>query len=566
VNRPPLGRLGGLLAALCLGFAAIVLRLSILQVRDAAALESLAQQQRVRSVDLPARRGAILDRDGERLALSLAAKDVYADPRYVRNPQRTASLVDPILHTPKRALLAALRSHTTFAYLGRQVDAEVAARVERLGLPGIGFLDDTKRYYPGGPMAPQVLGFVGVDGTGLAGLELEYQADLSGRAGMRQVEIDPSGHLIPQGENRDVPPVPGSDVVTTIDRDVQYRVQLELHRAVVQNRAKGGTVIVMDPQTGDVLAMASYPWFDPDRFSTAPPARLRNPAIVDVYEPGSVNKVITISAALQTRAWSMTRRIVVPDHLRIGPDVFHDAETHVPQEMTLGDIMAISSNIGTMRVAKSLGSDRLAQYLARFGLGARTGIRFPGEAPGIVPPLLRWTSASMGTIPVGQGLAVTPLQMASVYAAVANRGLWVQPRLVRGEVDPEGRFHAAPAPVTRRVISKGTASDMTQLLAYAVDAGTGEHAEIPGYWVAGKTGTAQVPRTDGPGYTNKYDASFIGFTPASKPRLVVACILDEPVTQYGAVAAAPLFKAVARYALARFHVAPQPRPPVPPHV
>jgi cell division protein FtsI (penicillin-binding protein 3) len=566
VNRPPLRRLGGLLVVLFVGFAAIVARLSILQVRDAAALESLAQKQRVRTIELPARRGAILDRDGERLALSLAAKDVYADPRYVRDPKRTAARIASILHTPRRALLAALTSNTTFAYLGRQVDADVAARVERLGLPGIGFLDDAKRYYPGGPMAPQVLGFVGVDGTGLAGLELEYESDLSGRPGQRTVEIDPSGHLIPQGVSRDVSPVPGSDVVTTIDRDVQYRVQLELHRAVVANGAKGGTVIVMDPRTGDILAMASYPWFDPDHFSTARPSRLRNPAIVDVYEPGSVNKVITVSAALQTGAWSMDRRIVVPDHLRIGPNVFHDAERHRPQEMTLADIMARSSNVGTMRVAERLGSDRLAQYLGRFGLGARTGIRFPGESPGIVPPLLQWTSSSMGTIPVGQGLAVTPLQMATVYAAVANQGLWVQPSLVRGEVDAGGRFHAAPRPVTRRVISKEVAGEMTGLLAYAVDAGTGTNAQIPGYWVAGKTGTAQVARADGPGYTNKYDASFIGFTPASNPRLVVACILDEPVTQYGAVAAAPLFKAVARYALARFHVAPEARPPTPPHV
>jgi cell division protein FtsI (penicillin-binding protein 3) len=565
VNRPPLGRLGGLLAVLFVGFAAIVVRLSILQVRDAGALESLAQKQRVRTVELPARRGALLDRDGERLALSLVAKDVYADPRYVRNSERTAALVAPILRQSRRTILTALRAGTTFAYLGRQVDADVASRVERLGLPGIGFLDDTKRYYPGGPIAPQVLGFVGVDGTGLAGLELEYQADLRGHPGVRTVEIDPSGHLIPQGVNRDVPPVPGNDVVTTIDRDVQYRVQLELRRAVVQNRARGGTVIVMDPATGDVLAMASYPWFDPDRFSTARPARLRNPAIVDVYEPGSVNKVITASAALQTGAWSMTRRIVVPDHLRIGPNVFHDAESHRPQEMTLADIMARSSNVGTMRVAERLGSDRVAQFLARFGLGTRTGIRFPGESPGIVPPLLQWTSASMGTIPVGQGLAVTPLQMAAVYSAVANGGLWVQPRLVRGEVDAEGRFHPAPSPVTHRVVSKQTAAEMTELLAYAVDTGTGENAQIPGYWVAGKTGTAQVPRADGPGYTDKYDASFIGFTPASKPRLLVACILDEPVTQYGAVAAAPLFKAVARYALARFHVAPEAQPAVPPH-
>ena len=566
MNRPPLGRLGGLLAALLLGFAGIVVRLGFLQVRDAHALGSMALQQRIRTIELPARRGAILDRDGERLALSLPAKDVYADPRYVRDPARTADRVAPLLHVSRRSLSRELTSDTSFVYLARQVDARVAARIQRMRLPGIGFLADAKRYYPSGPIAPQVLGFVGVDGTGLAGLELEYEAALAGRSGHRTVEIDPSGHFIPQGVNRDLPPVAGRDIVTTIDRDIQYRVQVELRKAVAQNRAKGGTVIVMDPKTGDILAMATYPWFDPNHFASAPPRLLHNPAIVDVYEPGSVNKVITASAALQTGAWSTTRRILVPDRWRIGPTVFHDAETHPREVMTLADIMAHSSNVGTIRVAEALGSERLAQYLSRFGLGQPTGIRFPGESRGIVPPLFRWTSASMGTIPVGQGLAVTPLQMATVYAAVANGGVWVQPRLVLGQTDVAGRFHPAPVPASRRVISSATAHTVADVLAYAVDVGTGVNAQIPGYWVAGKTGTAQIPKINGLGYTDKYDASFIGFTPASHPRLVVACILDQPVTQYGSVAAAPLFRGVARYALARLRVPPAARPPVPPHV
>jgi cell division protein FtsI (penicillin-binding protein 3) len=566
VNRPPLGRLGALLAALLLGFAGIVVRLGFLQVRDARALGAMALEQRIRTIDLPARRGAILDRDGKRLALSLAAKDVYADPGYVRDPVRTAARIAPLLRVSRGRLLKELTADTSFVYLGRQVDARVASRIARLELPGIGFLADAKRYYPSGPIAPQVLGFVGVDGAGLAGLELEYQDNLRGRSGNRTVEIDPSGHFIPQGVNRDLPPVPGSDLVTTIDRDIQYRVQLELRRAVTRNRARSGTVIVMDPHSGDILAMATYPWFDPNRFSSSPERLLRNPAIVDVYEPGSVNKVITASAALQAGAWSTTKRLVVPDHWRIGPDVFHDAERHPREVMTLADIMARSSNVGTIRVADALGSERLAQYLARFGLGQPTGIRFPGESGGIVAPLFRWTSASMGTIPVGQGLAVTPLQMTAVYAAVANGGVWVQPRLVIGQMAPDGTFRPAPRPDRRRVVSTKTARTVGQILAYAVDVGTGANAQIPGYWVAGKTGTAQIPKANGRGYTDKYDASFIGFTPAARPQLVVACILDRPVTQYGSVAAAPLFRNVARYALARLRVAPTERPSLPPHV
>ena len=565
MKRPPAARLTALLAVLFMGFVGIVVRLAFLQVADARAYESLAFHQRVRSVELPPRRGAILDRDGERLALSLSAKDIYADPRYVVNPARTAARIAPILGVRARRLEAELTKDTTFVYLGRQVDSEVAGRVAALALPGIGFLDDAKRYYPSGPIAPQVLGFVGTDGTGLAGLELAYQRELGGRSGRRTVEIDPSGHLIPQGVNRDRPPVPGSDLITTIDRDIQYRVQQELKRAVVENQAKGGTVIVMDPRTGDILSMATYPWFDPADQRTWKESRIRNSAIVDIYEPGSVNKVITASAALDTHAWSMDKRIVVPDHWQVSDHVFHDAEVHPPQVMTIGDIIAHSSNVGTIRVAAQLGSERMAQFLAKFGLGQYTGIRFPGESRGIVPPLYQWSGSSMGTIPVGQGLAVTPLQMASVLAAVANGGVWVQPRLVRGEVGPDGVLHRAPTSVRHRVISATTAREIGRILAYAVDAGTGVNAQIPGYWVGGKTGTALVPRTDGRGYTNKYDASFIGFAPVSRPQLVVACILDEPVTEYGSVAAAPLFQKVARYALARLRIAPAARPPLPPH-
>jgi cell division protein FtsI (penicillin-binding protein 3) len=554
------------LVALSLGLGGILARLAFLQVRDASAYEARAFVRRVHVIPQPAVRGSLLDRHRQALALSLPAKDVYADPRYVKDVDRTARRVAAALHVRVRPVMEALREKSSFVYLARQVDAEVAAKLEKMGLPGIGFLDDAKRYYPSGPLASQTLGFVGIDGSGLAGLELQYQPELAGRPGKRTVETDPSGHLIPQGVNLDVPPVPGDDVVTTIDRAIQYRVQLALADAVRQNHARGGTVIVMDPRTGDILALASYPWFDPQRFATTPPSRLRNTAIADVYEPGSVNKVITASAAIQEHVIPLTSTLTVPEQWRIGPNVFHDAHTHPPTPMTLADIIAESSNVGTIRIASMLGPDRIAQFLARFGLGQDTGIDFPGESGGIVPPLYDWTSASMGTIPVGQGLAVTPLQMAAVYAAVANGGTWVQPRLVRGFVDPDGQYRPAPAGETRRAVSARTSRIMREVLAYAVDAGTGVNAQIPGYWVAGKTGTALVPRTNGPGYSNQYIASFIGMVPESNPQLVVAAIVDRPVTVYGAVAAAPLFQEIARYALARLRISPADRLPLPPHV
>ncbi|MDP9342341.1 MAG: penicillin-binding protein 2 [Actinomycetota bacterium] len=565
MTRPPLGRLVAVFVTLSLGLGGILARLAFLQVKDARAYEVRAFRQRVHTITLPPVRGSLLDRHGKELALSLPAKDVYADPRYVKNVDRTARRVARGLHIPLRTVLHALREKTSFVYLARQVDADVAGKLEAQELPGIGFLDDAKRYYPSGPLASQTLGFVGVDGTGLAGLELQYQSQLAGRPGKRTVEVDPSGHIIPQGVNRDVPPVPGDDVVTTIDREIQYRVQLALAAAVKQNQAKGGTVIVMDPRTGDILALASYPWFDPAHFATTPSARIRNSAIVDAYEPGSVNKVITASAAIQDHVIPLTQTLTVPDHWQVGDHVFHDAHTHPAEAMTLADVIAESSNVGTIRIAGMLGPTRIDQYLARYGLGQYTGIDFPGESAGILPLLADWHDTSMGTIPVGQGLAVTPLQMAAVYAAVANGGVWTQPRLVRGFVDPGGSFHPAPAPQTRRVVSAHTARIVRQILAFAVDAGTGVNAQIPGYWVAGKTGTALVPKVNGLGYSNRYIASFIGMVPASRPQLVVAAIIDQPVTVYGAVAAAPLFQEIARYALARMRISPAPRLPLPPH-
>src|SRR5436309_3163243 len=287
-----------------------------------------------------------------------------------------------------------------------------------MGLPGIDFLDSSKRYYPNGWLAPQVLGFVGVDGTGLEGLERQYQDQLAGRSGERVIEEDPAGHLIPQGVSRDTPPVRGADVVTTIDNELQYRAQVALREAVRQNRAKGGSLIVMDPRSGDVLAMATYPWFDPNHFSDYPESRYQNLPITAVYEPGSVNKVITAAAAIQDHVIPLTQRLLVPDTLQVADHLFHDAHTHSPEEMTLADIISQSSNIGVTKIAQMLGSDRLYHYLAKFGLTQKTDVGFPGEPHSILPPPSQWSGTSIATIAFGQGVAVTPLQVAAVFTAI----------------------------------------------------------------------------------------------------------------------------------------------------
>ena len=567
MNRPPAGRLVAMFVAMSLALLAIFVRLASLQVSSQAGeLQDRALDQRVRTVELPAGRGQILDRDGDRLALSTPAVDVYADPRYVTDPWTTASRLSPLIGVGITDLVEDLSAETTFVYLARQVEPDVAARVRALALPGIGFLDTTKRSYPGGSLAAQVLGFVGIDGEGLSGLELGYQEVLAGTPGERTIELDPYGQPIAGGIDLGRPPVAGSSVVTTIDRELQFQAQTALAEAVAAEGARGGSVIVMDPRTGEILAMATYPWFDPNAFGDSPAWTYRNRAVTDVFEPGSTNKVITAAAAVQEDALPLDQRLSVPWTMRVGDFVIHDSHEHPVQRLMLGDVIAESSNIGAVQVANRVGRPAMASYLSRFGLGRPTGVGFPGEAGGIMLPLYEWSDASLATMAYGQGIAATPLQMTSVFATIANEGRWIQPSLVRGTVDQQGEFHPAAAPVVRRVVSAESAEMVSRMLAYAVEYGTGTRARVKGFQVAGKTGTARIPAKDRVGYLEgQYIASFIGYLPAGDPQIVVVAILDRPAAEYGGVAAAPLFQRVARVAITALGVTPATRLPLPPH-
>jgi cell division protein FtsI (penicillin-binding protein 3) len=563
VKRPPARRLVALLGVMLLAFAGVVARLALLQVRDHQALAAQGLRQRVHPTDLPAERGAIVDRTGVPLAITLEARDVYADPRYVTDPIGEAAKVARILDMRPREVEHLLRTRdATFVYLRRQVDVDVAGRLESFGLPGIGFLEVPKRYYPAGALAPQVLGFVGVDATGLAGLEFEYEDVLAGTPGTRTVELDGDGLPIASGMEIVKPAIPGRTVVTTLDREVQYLAQEALRRAVKENQAKGGTIVVMDPRSGDIYAMASYPWFDPNDFKHADRDAIRNRAVTDMFEPGSVNKVVTAAAALESGSVGLREVFQVPWWMRVGGYTVNDSHQHPVQAMTLGDIVAHSSNIGSAMVAQRVGSAGLASVLARFGYGNPTGVGFPGEAGGVVPELLNWTDVTRATVSYGQGISMTPLQMAAVYAAVANGGVWVQPRLVRGTSESDGRFHAASGSERRRVLSEQTAGMLTRMLASVVETGTGGAAQIPGYQVAGKTGTAR--KLVNGRYVQRYMASFVGFLPASRPRIVIAVSIDEPRTVYGGVAAAPVFSEVARHVIQRMAIPAAPPVRLPP--
>jgi cell division protein FtsI (penicillin-binding protein 3) len=546
---------------MALAFAGIVVRLAFLQVRDNPELEALGMQQRVRTITLPATRGEIVDRSGVPLAVTREARDVYVDPRYVIDARAEAETIADVLELRERDVLQALESDGTFVWIDRQVDLEVAEDLEALALPGIGFLEVPKRYYPAGALAPQVLGFVNVDGEGAAGLESAYDDELAGTPGERTVELSADGLAISNGLDTTVDTLPGSTMHTSLDRQMQYMVQAAVERAVKANGALGGTAVVMDPATGEVLAMATYPWFDPNDFGEAPLEAMRNRAVTDAYEPGSVNKIITAAAALETGAVSLERRFQVPASMEVGPFTIHDSHVHPVESMTIGDIITESSNIGSALVAEQVGSVTLGSFMRRFGYGRTTGIGFPGEASGVLLPGDRWDEVIRATVSYGQGISVTPLQLANVYSTIANGGVWSQPTLVRGFEGPDGTFREAEARQTRRVIRPDTAALVTRMLAAAVEEGTGVNARIPGYQVAGKTGTSRK-LVDGR-YVQRYHASFAGFLPAADPRVVIAVSIDEPRTVYGGLAAAPLFQEIARYAIQRLAIpaAPQVAPP-----
>lgn len=562
MRRPPASRLVALLAALLLGLSAVVARLAVLQVRDHDVLAAQGLEQRVHLIDLPSERGRILDRTGAPLAVTLEARDVYADPRYVTDPAREAAAIVRILDLRRGDVEEMLTRDTTFVYLARQVDVDVADRLAARALPGIGFLEVPKRYYPAGPLASQVLGFVGVDWTGLAGLEHGYEEVLSGTPGRRTVELSADGLPIAAGIEVVEAAVPGRTLVTTLDREIQYLAQEAIRRAVDENDAKGGTIVVLDPRTGDVYAMASYPWFDPNGFRDADRGAIRNRAVTDMFEPGSVSKVVTAAAALESGAVGVREVFEVPWSMRVGGYTVHDSHPHGVQAMTLGEIVAHSSNIGSAMVAERVGSATLASVLARFGFGRPTGVGFPGEAGGRVPEFADWTDVTRTTASYGQGISMTPLQMAAVYATVANGGVWVQPRLVRGTVVGGGRIEPVPASERRRILSEETAGMLARMLASVVESGTGGAAQIPGYQVAGKTGTARK-LVDGR-YVQRYMASFVGFLPASSPRVVIVVSIDEPRTVYGGVAAAPAFSEIARHVIQRLAIPAAPPVPLPP--
>jgi cell division protein FtsI (penicillin-binding protein 3) len=546
-----------LLVLISVAFLAVLARLTVVQGFSARRYAVFGESQRMHTIALPAERGAILDRNLGELAISTRSQTVWADPTFVADPVTAARALAPVLEVDEGALLDTLRSDTAFVYLARKVEDRVAEAVQRLDLPGIQLLDEPKRVVPSGTLAAPVLGQVGVDDEGLSGLELQFEKTLTGRAGELLVERDPGGNDIAVGLRELTPSARGDNLILTLDRAFQYETERILGEAIVSSRAKGGIAVVMDPTNGEILAMANLVAEKPGA-PPVPPAD--NMAVTRVFEPGSTNKVVTISAALEEDVVDPSTHMNVPDTLQVADVTFHDSEPHPLMWWTTADIVAHSSNIGTIQIAQRLGKNRIDKYLRAFGMDDRTDLGFPGESGGLLPDTDEWSGTSMGSIPIGQGVAVTALQMLGAYNTVANGGTYVAPSLVQATVDATGKVTAAEDPATRKVVSEETAAELRRMLTGAVREGTGTAASIDGYTVAGKTGTARKPLETRAGYSDTYVASFVGFVPAEAPRLSAIVMLDEPTPYYGGVVAAPVFASLVGFGVRHFGIPALPAP------
>jgi cell division protein FtsI (penicillin-binding protein 3) len=534
-----------------LSLVAVTLRLVQLQVLSADEYAARGLRQRLHTLPITAERGSVFDRNGNELAMSVRQSTVYADPSMIDDPAATAATLAPVLYMDVAALDAKLRQKGEFVYLARKVDDDVATRVEKLHLVGIGLQDESRRFRPNGDLAASLLGTVDVDNGGVSGIESQYEDQLSGTAGEMLIERGADGRTIAGGERRLTPASPGEDLVLTIDRSLQYEVERALADEMIATNAHGGTAIVTDPATGEILAMANMAMTD-----DGPRSTIDNRGVTAVFEPGSVNKVITVAGALEEGIVNPETEYDVPDHLQVSTHRFSDHDPHPVTRWNVRDIITTSSNIGTIMVAQQLGKDRLDQYLRRFGLGQPTGLGFPGESRGIMKDG-RWDGTDIGSIPIGQGIAVNALQMLNVYNTIANKGVFVPPRLVRATVDAEGNEHRVAPSEGHRVVSEQTAAQVTQILANVVAVGTGVKAAIPGYTVAGKTGTARKPSTTSRGYEEgAYVTSFAGFVPAESPRLSAIVVLDEPHPYYASLVSAPVFATISKYALRQFRIPP----------
>ncbi|MEU1502618.1 penicillin-binding transpeptidase domain-containing protein [Streptomyces sp. NPDC005732] len=585
----PRPRLRMVSLALTLVMAAFVVRLLQVQAVDASAYTAKAEQNRYVGRTLAATRGGITDRNGVELATSVDAYDITADPtmftpaatKVPDAPEQAAALLGPILDQSTDTVAKKLRTRNTrYTLLAHRRTPQVWKQIKDLKttlaakaetdpgavnfLAGVLAVPASKRVYPNGDLAAGILGWVNADGKGGGGVEQQLNKELSGKDGKIRY-AQSGGRQVPTVGSTETPAVAGSDVELTIDRDIQWAAQNAITEQVEKSKADRGYVIVQDARTGEVLAMADSPGFDPNDLSQASAAALGNAALQDAYEPGSTAKVMSMAAVLEENVATPGTHVVVPNRLHRGDRLFQDDVDHPTWNLTLNGVLAKSSNIGTILATGQLGKTQqqankvLYSYLRKFGIGGYTGLDFPGETRGILAPADKWSTSQQYTIPFGQGVSINAMQAASVYSTIANGGVRVEPTLVRGAKGPDGRFTPVAPPKKTRVVSAKTARTLAQMLESVVDdeEGTGAKARIPGYRVAGKTGTAN--RVDpATGKYHGYTSSFAGFAPADKPRITVYCAIQNATkgSYFGGQICGPIYKQVMEFALKTLQIPP----------
>lgn len=553
-RRSDRNRLVAMLIVALVAFGALAGRLVFLQASPPEEYRAFGERQLVHKITLPAARGAIFDRNGRELALSVRQSTVWANPRQVTDPAGQAAALAPMLGVDVALLQDRLSRDAAFVYLARTVPDAVAAQVGDLGLPGVHLLEEPKRFTPASELAAPVLGKVGTDNEGLSGIELQFEEILAGKPGKKVVEQTPAGQPY-DGLRELTSPIRGDDLVLTLDRSLQFETERALSNEIVVANADGGVAIVMETRTGEILALANLSK-NPDGVGPPVPAE-KNLAVTNVYEPGSVNKLITIAGALEERVVAADTKLSLPPAIKVADKSFKEIKDRPTVEWSVTDIMANSSNVGSIMIGQQLGKDRLDQYLRDFGFGQRSGLGFPGESRGIMLDPAKWSGTSLPTIAIGQGIAVSAMQMLAAYNTVANGGEYVAPKLVKATVDANGDSRPTAPAARRRVLSPQTAQQVTGMLAEVVRVGTGTNAAIDGYTVAGKTGTARKPLENARGYQpGAYVSSFAGFVPAEKPALTTIVMLDEPTPIYGGLVAAPVFAEISRYGLRQFRIPP----------
>jgi len=549
-------RIGLLFASFLVLLAVAIARTVWVQGVEAGSLRADARSQHSETVPIAGQRGRILDRKGRELAVSEDAADVIATPYQVNDPTETARRLAPLLNVPERQILQALADRSSgFAYLARQVDLPTAARIRKLGIDGISTVASSRRIYPEGKLAAQVIGTVGIDNQGLTGLEAADDDLLAGANGERTVVLDGLGQEIERDTVTSAEQ--GANLRLTIDASIQGRTEEILADIARTYRPKRATAIVMNPQNSQILAMADWPTLDPSDPAGADPEELQDMATGFTYEPGSTFKAFTVAGALQDGLVTPETAFYLPTELQVADRTISDAEARGPVSLTVAQILAESSNVGAVKVGLKLGADRFYDWVRGFGFGEPTGVQFPGEERGIVPTPSDFSGSSMGNMPIGQGLSVTPIQMAAAYSAIANGGILRPPQLVLAHAG-----EPVTEPPGRRVISAHTAAQLERMLeGVLAPGGTASEVSVPGYTLAGKTGTAQVA-VDG-GYSDtRFVGSFVGFAPAEDPQLLAAVVVDEPSrgSYYGGTVAAPAFGEIAKFALPYLKIEPDQRP------